>query len=62
MQDPLDYLDWDMACLHRSQVLGDDDELASLALAIVGDTAYVRSLCAKPIMVGRRLLSERDGR
>lgn len=41
-----DHLDWDTACLHCRKVLGDDDEIVALDLAIVGDTAYLRSLCA----------------
>jgi hypothetical protein len=40
------FLDWDTRCIHCARVLGDDDEVAALDLAYVGDTAYVRSLCA----------------
>jgi hypothetical protein len=44
--DAPQHLDWDTACLHCGKELGDDDEVAALDLQQVGDTAYVRSLCA----------------
>jgi hypothetical protein len=44
--DAAQHLDWDTPCLHCGKELGDDDEVVALDLASVGDTAFVRSLCA----------------
>jgi len=44
--DAPQHLDWDTSCLHCGRELGDDDEVVALDRASVGDTAFVRSLCA----------------
>jgi hypothetical protein len=40
------HLDWDIACVHCGQWLGDEDEVAALDFQRIADTVWLRSLCA----------------